>query len=307
MEENDKLRIIFHHVPNCEDYVFEPHWSIHRLATSTKIECSHSALRSIAFSRKQITDDIMSDWSNRFRLSQYVGQFFMYPRWLANRLCHNRAKCKDPSHLNGGTWLKDTGHSLSLTSQMACGLTSHAPIGHYRHRFNVGNKCEEYPHCEGGPPETFHHVLYKCLKHPTRPPDMPTYSEETPYWDFFGEFIMDNPGAYAFMDSHYHSQTVANSTRRVGCWAKGAPAKARSRRTKAGDGNISAPGRALPRGTVPIGHILHESGIYGRISHWLAVLMTAHINVFVLHKSTNPRVRSNSRKFGTFFQPIRDQ
>ena len=118
---------------------------------------------------------------------------------------------------------------------------------------------------------------------------------------------MDNPGAYAFMDSHYHSQTVANSTRRVGCWAKGAPAKARSRRTKAGDGNISAPGRALPRGTVPIGHILHESGIYGRISHWLAVLMTAHINVFVLHKSTNPRVRSNSRKFGTFFQPIRDQ
>ena len=25
MEENDKLRIICHHVPNCEDYMFEPH------------------------------------------------------------------------------------------------------------------------------------------------------------------------------------------------------------------------------------------------------------------------------------------
>jgi len=240
----------------------------------------------------------MSDWSNRFSLSQYVGQFFMYPRWSANRLRHNRAKCKDPSHLYGGTWLKDTGHFSSLTSQMARSLTSHAPIGHYRHRFNVGDKCEECPHCEGGPPETFHHVLYKCLKHPTWPPDMPNFSEETPYWDFFGEFIMDSP---------YHSQTVANSTWRVGHWAKGAPAKAWSRRAKARDGNISAPGRALPRGTVTIGHILHESGIYGRISHRLAVLTTVHVNVFVLHKSTNPRARGNSRKFWVFFQPIRDK
>jgi len=55
---------------------------------------------------------------------------------------------------------------------------------------------------------------------------MPTYSKETPYWNFFGEFIMDNPGAYAFIDSPYHSQTVADSTWRVGRWAKGAPAKA---------------------------------------------------------------------------------
>ena len=61
-----------------------------------------------------------------------------------------------------------------------------------------------------------------------RPPDMPTFSEETPYWDFFEEFIMDNPGAYAFMDSSYHSQTVADSIQRVGCWAKGAPTKAQS-------------------------------------------------------------------------------
>jgi len=73
IEENDKHRIIFHHVPNCEDYVFKPHRVVHNLATSTKIECGLSASRTIAFSKKQITDDVMSDWANQFRLSQYIG------------------------------------------------------------------------------------------------------------------------------------------------------------------------------------------------------------------------------------------
>jgi len=81
IEGDDKHRIIFHHVPDCEDYVFKPHHAVHKLATSTKIECGLSASRTIAFSRKQITDDIMSDWANQFWLSQYVGQHFMYPRW----------------------------------------------------------------------------------------------------------------------------------------------------------------------------------------------------------------------------------
>ena len=177
MEENNNHRIIFHHVPDCEDYVFKPHRAVHNLATATKIECGLSASRTIAFSRKQITDDVMSDWANQFRLSQYVGQHFMYPRWSIRRRNHAGAPCKPPSHLNGGTWLKDVGHSSSLTAQMVRGLTSHAPIGHYRHRFNIGDKIEACPHCEGGPPETFHHVLYRCLKHPTRPPDASRFSE----------------------------------------------------------------------------------------------------------------------------------
>jgi len=45
---------------------------------------------------------------------------------------------------------------------------------------------------------------------------MPNFSEETLYWDFFREFIMDNPGAYAFIDSLYYSQIVADSTQKVG-------------------------------------------------------------------------------------------
>jgi len=91
MEENDNHRIIFNHIPNCEDYMFKPHRAVHNLATSTKIECGLSAACTIAFSRKQITDDIMSDWANQFRLSQYVGQYFMYPRWSVCKRNHAEA------------------------------------------------------------------------------------------------------------------------------------------------------------------------------------------------------------------------
>jgi len=217
-----------HHVPDCEDYVFEPHHAVHRLATSTKIEAGGAPSRTIAFSTKQITDFIMSDWANQFRLSQYVGQHFMYPRWSVNRQDHAKAKCMAPSHLKGGTWLKDVGHSSSLIAQMVRGLTSHAPIGHYRKQFKVGNQDESCPHCEGGPSETFRHVLFKCLKHPTWPPDMPNFTEATPYWEHFGKFIMDNPTAYAFVDSPAYSQTVDHRTRMVARWAKGAPTSTRT-------------------------------------------------------------------------------
>jgi len=154
MEENANHRIFLHHVPDCKDYVFEPQHAVHRLATSTKIEAGRTPSRTIAFSTKQIMDDVMSDWANQFRLSQYVGQYFMYPRWSVKRQDHAKAKRMAPSHLNGGTWLKDVGHSSSLTAQMVRGLTSHAPIGHYRKRFKVGNQDKLCPHCEG-PPETF--------------------------------------------------------------------------------------------------------------------------------------------------------
>jgi len=305
IEENDKHRIIFHHVPDCEDYVFKPHHAVHKLATSTKIECGLSASRTIAFSRKQITDDVMSDWANQFRLSQYVGQHFRYPRWSVRRRNHTGASCKPPSHLNGGTWLKDVGHSSSLTAQMVRGLTSHAPIGHYRHRLNIGDKIEACPHCEGGPPETFQHVLYRCLKHPTRPPDAPRFSEMSPLWDDFGKFIMDNPTAFAFKDSPIYSQTVDDSTRKVACWAKVAPASTRTRKAKSRV--RPSGGRALPPRTVPTSYTLHESGLYGRISHRSAALTTAHVNVYVFHKATNPRARGdNSRKTGLMFVPIRD-
>ena len=59
-----------------------------------------------------------------------------------------------PSHLKGGTWLKDTGHSVSLTAQIVCALTSHVPIGQDRHCFNIGDKVEECI-CDGTSPELF--------------------------------------------------------------------------------------------------------------------------------------------------------
>ena len=103
---------------------------------------------------------MLNSWANRFRLSQYVGSTFQYPRCSINPIEHVRAKHMQPSHLTGGTWLKDVGHNASLTAQMVRGLTAHAPIGHYRHRFKVGNQLEHCKHCVDVP-----HPLVENVPH----------------------------------------------------------------------------------------------------------------------------------------------
>jgi len=289
----------------CKDYVFEPQHMVHHLSTSTKIEARGAPACIIAFATKQITDFVMSDWANQFQLLQYVGQHFIYPRWSAKRQDHAKAKCMAPSHLNGGIWLKDVGHSASLTAQLVCGLTSHAPIEHYRKWFKVGNQDELCPHCEGGPLETFWYVLFKCLKHPTQPPDMPNFTKATPYWEHFGKFIMDNPTAYAFVDSPAYCQTVMDSTRRVGRWAKATSANVYNWRVKSRACPLG--GRKVPPRTIPIGHVLFERGVHGQISHCLEALISAHVNIFVIYKGINPSARGNTCKTGLMFMPVRDQ
>jgi len=170
----------------------------------------------------------------------------MYPRWSVRRQDHAKAKCMAPSHLNSGTWLKDIGHSSSLTAQMVHGITSHTSIGHYRKCFKVGNQDKSCPHYGEGPVETSQHVLFKCLRHPTRPSDMPNFTEATPYWEYFDKFIMDNPTAYAFMDSPAYSQTMDYRTRMVACWAKDSPASTCTRKAKSRACKSSLGDRALP-------------------------------------------------------------
>src|ERR1700724_2566381 len=127
--------VFFYHVPNSADAIFEPHLSVHNLASSVKTEAGRSAVRTIAFSRKQITTDMLNSWAGMYRLSQNFGSNFQYPRCSINPIEHVRARRMLPSHLKGGTWLKDVDHNAFLTAQMVRGLTAHAPIGHYRHRF----------------------------------------------------------------------------------------------------------------------------------------------------------------------------
>ena len=193
-----------------------------------------------------------------------------------------------PSHLNGGTWLKDTGHSVSLTAQMVRGLTSHAPIGHYRHCFNVGDQVLECP-CDGKIPQSFQHVFFKCGRHQTRPPDMSSFSVLPPFWEFFGEFIMDNKDAFAF-DNPSHSTTL-DSTRRIGRWAKDVPLPSEHTRdnVQAKDPLLPACGGASPRGAVHRGRTR-----YGVISHCSFAHSNAHVNTFVCNKQLRPRARSIS-------------
>ena len=62
--EQGNKRIHFHHVPDSEDYMFMPHRLVHNLASSTKIEAGFSAPHSLAFDKKQITDDVLREWGN---------------------------------------------------------------------------------------------------------------------------------------------------------------------------------------------------------------------------------------------------
>ena len=288
VEQGDKW-IHFHHVPDSEDYMFMPHRLVHNLASSTKIEAGFSAPCFLAFDKKQITGDVFRDWENLLRDPKYTSCHFQHPRWSANRREHHRAKHMAPFHLKGGTWLKDTGHSVSLTAQMACSLTSHAPIGQYRHCFNVGDKVEACT-CDGTSPELFQHVFFKCGCHPTRPPDMPSFSIQPPFWEFFGKFIMDNPGAFAFSDDP-HSSTTLDSIRCVGHWTKDVslPSECTKVKVRAGAPLLSAQGGASPRGAVRRGHMK-----YGVVLHCSFAHSDAHVNTFVYNRQPRPQVRSIS-------------
>ena len=131
-----------------------------------------------------------------------------------------------PSHFNEGTWLKEVGHSISLTAQMVRGLTSHAPIGQYRHRFRVGDQLEHCKHCSTPSQlvvEDFPHIYYSC-RHYTRPPDL-IPAKVSPLWDQFGPFILKNPQAFAFED--FNLSTTTDVTRTVPRWER-KPSKPRA-------------------------------------------------------------------------------
>jgi len=134
---------------------------------------------------------------------------------------------------------------------------------------------------------------------------MPNFTKATLYWEHFGKFIMDNPTAYAFVDSPAYCQTVTDSIRRVVCWAKATPASIHNQRAKSQA--RPSEGRKVPLRTISIGHILFERGVHRQISHHLEALTSAHVNIFVIHKAINPSARGNTCKTGLMFAPIRAQ
>ena len=83
VEQGDKW-VYFHHVPDSEDYMFMPHRLVHNLTLSTKIEARFSAPCSLAFDKKQITNNVLKDWGNLLQDPKYTGRHFQHPRWSAN-------------------------------------------------------------------------------------------------------------------------------------------------------------------------------------------------------------------------------
>ena len=144
--------------------------------------------------------------------------------------------------------------------------------------------------CDGTSPESFQHVFFKCGRHPTRLPDMPNFSVQPPFWEFFGKFIMDNPDAFAFSDDP-HSSTTLDSTRCVGRWAKDVslPSERTKVKVRAGAPLLPAQGGASPRGAVRRGRTK-----YGVVLHRSFAHSNAHVNAFVYNRQPRPRARSIS-------------
>ena len=115
---------------------------------------------------------------------------------------------------------------------------------------------------------------------------MPTSSIDSPFWDFFGKFIMDNPCVYTFEENPEITKTPDVSTWWRGRWAKDPPSTT-PRRAKSGQ-RPPPKGRVSPRGAPSRGRTTIRSGI---------ILYTsfAHSNANVITSVYNRQIQSRAR------------
>ena len=82
------------------------------LATSVKVEVGGVPERSMGYARKQLTCNMVQNWSELALSSRYIGHRYI-------RLCEGPGSVIQPSHLGGGHLLRAVGKSNCLTARMA--------------------------------------------------------------------------------------------------------------------------------------------------------------------------------------------
>ena len=152
-----------HHISDGVE--IEDHQLVHLLATSTRVEAGGAPVISADFARREAVTRMLNSWNTLFRTSKYIGSNFL-------SLYQRKDTPLLPTHLNGGPWMRKTGHSHALTARMTRCVTGHAPIGAFRSRFfpNEPTACR----C-GFPMETVSHVLNMCPPTQGIPPPNTNY------------------------------------------------------------------------------------------------------------------------------------
>ena len=136
------------------------------------------------FSKKQVCDNIISQWKMTFQASDLKEKSFL-------ELLDGDLNPLSPFYINGDPWLQFFSHSNSLCTRATRAIVNYAPISEYRLRLfpreNFSCPCGVYSI------ETQQHILYECKRFNN-------------YWnpsrDTIGHFTMFlelNSGAFSFM------------------------------------------------------------------------------------------------------------
>ena len=152
-----------------------------------------------------------------------------------------------PLHVKGGPWLSKTWTSTFLTAHMVHTLTGHAPIGKYRARLLSGDPFCSCDVLRVPCVETQEHLYHMC---PLLTRKQYKHLKECSHFDYFIQFLKDNPSAFEFL-GNLKLSTREGSTLRESK-GKGAPApKAPSAKYQAGNPSPVRPVRTTGPGAKP--------------------------------------------------------
>ena len=150
LEENERNKVIFHHVPKAGG------WSlldqVDKLARATKVEVGGSAPRTLSFARKDCAARMLEEWRQLSLRREHVGKGFL--------LLRNGGKRLEPTHVKGGPWMAAFGSNRQLCARAVRAITGHAPVGVYGLRFKK-LETERCRHC-GARQESVKHILDAC-------------------------------------------------------------------------------------------------------------------------------------------------
>jgi hypothetical protein len=171
----------FHHITAGVE--LEDHQLVHLLATLTCAEAGSAPVIIADFARHGAVTQMLEGWNSLFQSKKYIGSNFL-------TLYQKKDTPSVPTHVKSGLWMRNVGHSHSLTACLVRCTTGHAPIGVYRSRFFP----EESTACSCGfPMETESHVLYRCLSHKRE-----SEPKEQLHYMWLLKFLAANESAFVF-------------------------------------------------------------------------------------------------------------
>ena len=135
------------------------------------------------FSKKQVCNDIISQWKMTFQVSDLKEKSFL-------ELLDGDFNSLSPSYINGGLWLQYFGYFNLLCTRATRAIVNHTPIGEYRLRFffreNFLCLCGIYPI------ETQQYILHECKRFNNY------WNPSRDFIDYFTMFLELNSGAFSF-------------------------------------------------------------------------------------------------------------